>query len=118
MCEKRDNECICGHVGSCSCRQNGEPLPSCVFYSPHIQGLDEDKKTKLESTQEHWTKVDLKTATEVERVCKENRKYFNKVLVKHPKWGAFFSRYGDLEVGDKIREVWEADIFAATTYQD
>ena len=52
-------------------------------------------KTEFEPTQDHLTIVDAGRAPEMERVAKDNRKYFDEVLVKHPKSGAFFQRFED-----------------------
>ena len=41
---------------------------------------------------------------EAEKVAEENRKYFDKELVKHREWGAFFGRFENLEVVAKIGE--------------
>ena len=50
---------------------------------------------------------------ELERVGEENGNYSNKVLVKHPEWGAIFGRFEDLEVGAKIGKGGRAEIFVA-----
>ena len=59
--------------------------------------------------------VDAESEAELERVGEENRKYFDEVLVNHPQWGAFFGRFEDLEVGAKIGEGGQAEIFAASS---
>lgn len=56
--------------------------------------------------------MDLKSYAEEERIGVENRKYFDEVLVKHKEWGAFFSKFKDLELGEKIAEGGQAEIFA------
>jgi serine/threonine protein kinase len=48
-------------------------------------------------------------------IAKENRKYFDEVLMNHPQWGAFFTGFEDLEVGVKIGEGGQAEIFAASS---
>ena len=35
--------------------------------------------------------------------------------MKHPEWGAFFGRFEDLEVGAKIGEGGQAEIFTASS---
>lgn len=105
--------CACPPVGSCSCPPNAAPSPSCVFYSPRIQELLEGHRTETETTKDHWTVMDPTCEAEAERITEENRKYFDEVLVSHPKWGAFFTKFGDLEVGAKIGEGGQAEIFKA-----
>ena len=108
--------CTCSNtIGMCSCAPNAPPLPSCMFYSPRIWDLLAGRTTQLESTQDHWTVVDAERAAETARVAKDNRKYFDEVLVKHPEWGAFFRRFEDLKVGAKIGEGGQAEIFKATS---
>lgn len=51
----------------------------------------------------------------VELVGKENREYFDEVLVKHSEWGASFSRFEDLKVGKKLGEGGRGEIFEATS---
>ena len=73
------------------------------------------ERTELETTKEHWTEVNRGSEEEDERVAQENRKYFDEVLVKHLEWGAFFTKFEDLQVGAKIGEGGQAEIFEATS---
>jgi serine/threonine protein kinase len=73
------------------------------------------ERTELETARDHWTVVDRGSEEEEERVAQENCKYFDEVLVKHPEWGAFFSGFEDLQVGAKIGEGGQAEIFEATS---
>ena len=108
--------CTCPNtVGTCSCPPNAAPSPSCVFYSPRIVSLLEGQRTEFETARDDWTVLDAEEAAEVERVVEDNRNYFDEVLVKHPEWGAFFGRFEDLEVGAKIGEGGQAEIFVASS---
>jgi hypothetical protein len=73
------------------------------------------ERTEFETAREHWTVVDRGSEEEEERVAQENRNYFDEVLVKHLEWGAFFSKFEDLQVGAKIGEGGQAEIFEATS---
>jgi serine/threonine protein kinase len=73
------------------------------------------ERTEFETAKTHWTEVDWGSEEEEERVAQENRKYFDEVLVKHREWGAFFSRFEDLQVGAKIGEGGQAEILEATS---
>lgn len=59
--------------------------------------------------------MDPECEAELEKIGEENRKYFDEVLVKHAEWGRFFTRFNDVELGAKIGEDGQADIFAATS---
>ncbi|KAG0554246.1 hypothetical protein KC19_12G076300 [Ceratodon purpureus] len=98
--------------GTCCCTPNGLPSPLCVYYSPRIMGLLNGEKTELETMREHWTALD---PAKTEKIAKKNRKYFDKVLAKHPEWGDFFRRIEHLELGEKIGEGAQAEIFAASS---
>jgi serine/threonine protein kinase len=78
-----------------------------------MQGLLVGERTEFETAKTHWTEVDRRSGEEEERVAQENRKYFDDVLVKHREWGAFFSGFEDLQVGAKIGEGGQAEIFKA-----
>ncbi|KAG0614145.1 hypothetical protein M758_6G154300 [Ceratodon purpureus] len=99
--------------GTCCCTPNGLPSPLCVYYSPRIMGLLKGEKTEFDTAREHWTVLDPESKAEAEKIAEENRKYFDEVLSNHPEWGAFFTRIQHLEVGDKIGEGAQAEIFAA-----
>ncbi|KAG0598512.1 hypothetical protein M758_12G080500 [Ceratodon purpureus] len=101
--------------GSCCCNPNGLPSPQCVYYSPRIMGLLNGEKTELETTREHWTALDPQGEAEAEMIAEENRRYFDEVLAKHPEWGGFFTRIEHLELGEKIGEGAQAEIFAASS---
>lgn len=75
-------------------------MPLCVLYSSRMQGLYEGEITEYETAAKHWTEVDANHMEEVERIIgEENQKYFNEVLVKHPKWGAYFTGVWRFEGG-------------------
>lgn len=93
-------------------------MPSCVFYSSRMQGLYEGETTEYETATKHCKEVDTSHMEEVEMIGEESNKYFNEVLVKHSKWGAFFTEFQDLKVGKKIGEGGQAEIFEATTHID
>jgi serine/threonine protein kinase len=76
--------------------------------------MHEGKRTETETSKDHWSVVDFKSQAEEERIGVENREYFDDVLVKHEEWGAFFSKFGDLKLGEKIGEGGQAEIFAST----
>ncbi|KAG0582101.1 hypothetical protein KC19_3G034400 [Ceratodon purpureus] len=101
--------------GKCCCNPNGLPSPLCVYYSPRIMGLLNGEKTEFDTAREHWTALDPEGEAEAEKIADENRKYFDEVLAKHPEWGAFFTRIQHLEVGDKIGEGAQAEIFAISS---
>ncbi|KAG0598492.1 hypothetical protein M758_12G078800 [Ceratodon purpureus] len=101
--------------GTCCCTPNGLPSPLCVYYSPRIMGLLKGEKTELETTRQHWTALDPESEAKTEKIAEENRKYFDEVLAKHPEWGGFFSRIEHLELGEKIGEGAQAEIFAASS---
>ncbi|KAG0561181.1 hypothetical protein KC19_9G043400 [Ceratodon purpureus] len=100
--------------GSCCCNPDGLPSPLCVYYSPRIMYLLNGEKTEFDTAREHWTVLDPQSVREAEMIADENRKYFDEVLAKHPEWGAFFTRYQHLEVGEKLGEGAQAEIFAAS----
>ncbi|KAG0614038.1 hypothetical protein M758_6G146700 [Ceratodon purpureus] len=79
-------------------------------------GLLKGEMTALETTKEHWTALDPESEAEAEKIADENRKYFDEVLAKHPEWGAFFTRFQHLELGEKIGEGAQAEIFAVTSF--
>ncbi|KAG0586129.1 hypothetical protein KC19_2G066600 [Ceratodon purpureus] len=176
-CKRSCNECLCAHLGSCSCPPNAAPLPTCVFYSRSNKMLYKNiwpEFTDTSDTHEHmrpenenimgarwtysameWTEVDFQVSTQIQRIGEENRryldevllkhatewgpgesasgesasveendltaeehansKYFDEVLVRHKEWGDFFSKFEDLEVGEKIAEGGQAEIFTATS---
>ncbi|KAG0598490.1 hypothetical protein M758_12G078600 [Ceratodon purpureus] len=101
--------------GTCCCTPNGLPSPLCVYYSPRIMGLLNGEKTEFDTAREHWTVLDPESEAEAEKIANENRRYFDEVLAKHPEWGGFFTRIEHLELGEKIGEGAQAEIFAASS---
>ncbi|KAG0598904.1 hypothetical protein M758_12G110700 [Ceratodon purpureus] len=107
--------CTCSGNGPCPCPPNALPSPTCVYYSQRMQELLEGVRTLFDTARDHWTVVDPTSEAELESIDEENRRYFDEVLVKHSEWGAFFNKYEDVEVGAKIGEGAQAEIFEATS---
>ncbi|KAG0562292.1 hypothetical protein KC19_9G134400 [Ceratodon purpureus] len=101
--------------GKCCCNSNGLPSPLCVYYSPRIMGLLNGEKTEFETARDHWTVLDPGSEAEAEMIAEENRRYFDEVLAKHPEWGGFFTKYQHLELGEKIGEGAQAEVFAVSS---
>ncbi|KAG0554242.1 hypothetical protein KC19_12G076000 [Ceratodon purpureus] len=114
-CYNCNGPCAGKENGSCCCTPNGLPSPLCVYYSPRIMGLLKGEKTEYDTAKDHWTALDPESEAEAEMIAEENRKYFDEVLAKHPEWGGFFTRIEHLELGEKIGEGAQAEIFAASS---
>jgi serine/threonine protein kinase len=102
-------------------------LSSSPYFSARIQSLSERRSNfadkvefEIESSKSHWTELSKKENeskelwSDNEEVMESNQVVFER-LKEHPEWGPFFRRsWYDLEIGEKIGEGGQAEIFAAS----
>jgi serine/threonine protein kinase len=102
-------------LSSCSAHPGAASSP---FYSPRIEvlrelrsKLDNQLEIDVESSKSHWTELSVATECSDEQV--PNSVVFEE-MKKHPEWGLFFQdKQFELEIGAKIAEGGQAEIFEA-----
>jgi serine/threonine protein kinase len=101
-----------------------EAAASSAFYSARIEGLrelrskvDNQLEFDVDSSKSHWTELSVATDDSEEQV--PNSVVFEE-MKEHPEWGMFFRghQYDELEVGAKIAEGGQAEIFEAFGKKD